>query len=51
MNVPKDLKPYLARARELEGAFPLVSYYCRLYVVDSLMRHGAEGLDPADERV
>lgn len=51
MNLTKDMKPYLSRARELDDGFPIVSYFCRLYVVDSLMRHGSEKLDPADERV
>jgi hypothetical protein len=29
--------PYLSRAVELEGKYPLVAYYCRLYVVENIM--------------
>lgn len=41
----KSIKPYIQRAKELEDANPLVSYYCNLYALKGGMRER----DPSDE--
>lgn len=35
----RDVAPYIARAAELQAVNPVVSYYCKIYVLDHILSH------------